>query len=101
MDFQDKKLICKDCSKEFTWTIGEQRFFSQKGFTNPPIRCLDCRKKKKEKVKTDNHIQSRESDQLYEIKCKNCGKVSEIPFKPNQPDNILCSECFEKTDLAK
>lgn len=44
---EDKKLICKDCGKEFIFTVGEQTFFKEKGFTNEPVRCMDCRKAKK------------------------------------------------------
>lgn len=41
---EDKKLICKDCGKEFVFTAGEQEFYKTKGFTNEPTRCPECRK---------------------------------------------------------
>jgi len=44
----DKKLICKDCNQEFDFTEGEQAFYAEKGFTNEPARCPDCRKAKKQ-----------------------------------------------------
>ena len=31
---EDKKIICKDCGKEFIFTVGEQEFFKEKGFEN-------------------------------------------------------------------
>lgn len=40
----DKTLVCKDCGVEFTFTDGEQAFYKEKGFTNEPTRCPDCRK---------------------------------------------------------
>ncbi|MCK9575144.1 MAG: zinc-ribbon domain-containing protein [Clostridia bacterium] len=40
---QDKTLICKDCGKEFIFTVREQEFYAEKGFTEPK-RCYDCRK---------------------------------------------------------
>ena len=43
----DKTLICKDCSKEFVFTDGEQEFYKEKGLQNEPQRCPDCRKAKK------------------------------------------------------
>ncbi|MDY0150898.1 MAG: zinc-ribbon domain-containing protein [Candidatus Cloacimonas sp.] len=43
----DKTLICKDCSKEFVFTDGEQEFYKEKGLQNEPQRCPDCRKQKK------------------------------------------------------
>ena len=95
MEFQDKKLICRDCSKEFVWTAGEQKFFSDKGFTNAPIRCADCRKKKRGKFGEEK--QSTVVEEFHEIKCAKCNKSSEIPFKPQDPDSILCGDCFEKS----
>lgn len=40
------KLVCKDCKKEFDFTVGEQRFYEEKGFA-APIRCKECRDAKK------------------------------------------------------
>ena len=44
---QDKKIICKDCGKEFVFTVGEQEFYQSRGFENEPVRCPDCRNAKK------------------------------------------------------
>lgn len=43
----DKTIVCKDCGKEFIFTAGEQEFYKEKGFTNEPQRCKDCRNAKK------------------------------------------------------
>ena len=45
---RDQTLTCADCGESFTWTAGEQEFFREKGFTNPPKRCRECRQAKKE-----------------------------------------------------
>lgn len=44
---EDKTLVCKDCGKEFVFTAGEQEFYKEKGFTNEPTRCKDCRAARK------------------------------------------------------
>jgi hypothetical protein len=44
----DKNLVCKDCGTSFVFTEGEQAFYQEKGFTNEPQRCPDCRRAKKE-----------------------------------------------------
>lgn len=44
---EDKTIVCKDCGNEFTFTVGEQKFFEQMGFTNEPVRCKECKAKKK------------------------------------------------------
>ena len=40
------KLVCKDCKKEFNFTVGEQRFYEEKEFA-ASIRCKECRDAKK------------------------------------------------------
>jgi len=44
---EDKKIVCKDCGAEFTFSVREQEYFKQLGFENDPVRCRDCRAKKK------------------------------------------------------
>ena len=47
MAFEDKTLVCKDCGKEFIFSAGEQEFYAEKGFENEPVRCRDCREKRR------------------------------------------------------
>ena len=47
MSFADKTLTCRDCGQPFTFTAGEQEFYAEKGFTNEPTRCPDCRRANK------------------------------------------------------
>lgn len=42
----DKILTCVDCGKPFPFTDGEQKFFADKGYTEPK-RCSPCRKAKR------------------------------------------------------
>ena len=45
---EDKTIVCKDCGKEFIFTVGEQEFYKEKGFENDPVRCPDCRRARKQ-----------------------------------------------------
>ena len=45
---EDKKIMCKDCGKEFVFTVGEQEFYKEKGFDNEPTRCISCRRARKD-----------------------------------------------------
>ena len=45
---EDKKIICKDCGKEFIFTVGEQEFFKDKGYEHEPKRCISCRRKRRQ-----------------------------------------------------
>ena len=46
MDMQDKIIKCRNCGKEFTFTVGEQKFYEEKGFA-APVRCKECRDARK------------------------------------------------------
>lgn len=88
MMYTDQTLICKDCGKNFVFTARDQEFFAQKGFTNAPTRCRDCRLKKK--VTSDaaaNRV-------IYKITCKKCGKVGEMAVEPRKPHDVFCADCF-------
>ena len=54
-ELQDKTLVCKDCGAEFVFTVGEQQFYAEKGFTNEPQRCPDCRKARKQQRNSFNN----------------------------------------------
>ena len=41
--YTDRAIACLDCGQEFTFTAGEQEFYAQRGFTEPPKRCPSCR----------------------------------------------------------
>jgi hypothetical protein len=45
--FNDKSLNCADCGQEFVFSKNEQAFYSERGFTNEPKRCKNCRDKRK------------------------------------------------------
>jgi len=99
--FQDKKLVCKDCGKEFIFSTSEQEFYKQKGFKNEPVRCPECRKIKKENFrnknrKFKNNNFSKKPKVMYDAVCAECGKPTKIPFKPINGKPVYCSECFEK-----
>ena len=90
-NFQDITLQCRDCGKDFTFTASEQEFYKQKGFTNQPVRCPDCRRAKKARMGGP-----RGERQNFEIVCSECGKTDTVPFKPSEGRPVLCSECFDK-----
>ena len=42
----DRTLTCRDCGQEFTFTAGEQAFYTERGFSEPQ-RCPTCRAARK------------------------------------------------------
>ncbi|HSW97646.1 MAG TPA: zinc-ribbon domain containing protein [Candidatus Saccharimonadales bacterium] len=88
---QDKTLVCQDCGKDFVFTASEQDFYAEKGFTNEPKRCADCRK-----IKKGNFRQTQGNRAPVEIVCANCGKKDTVSFKPRGDRPVLCGDCFRK-----
>jgi hypothetical protein len=41
--YEDRTLTCVDCKTAFTFSARDQEFHAQKGFTNEPKRCTNCR----------------------------------------------------------
>lgn len=85
MSFSDKVLQCRDCGSEFVFTAGEQEFYAEKGFTNEPGRCSDCRTKRR---------QQRGQREMHPAVCAQCGVETQVPFKPTNGRPVYCSECF-------
>ena len=73
MEFQDRTLVCKDCGKEFTFTAGEQEFYKEKGFENDPVRCRDCRGKRRRSHDGDSGERT-----MFQVTCAACGKETEF-----------------------
>ncbi|MDQ3252432.1 MAG: zinc-ribbon domain-containing protein [Acidobacteriota bacterium] len=48
-EFEDRTLKCVDCGEDFTWAAGEQDYFREKGLTNDPKRCQECRQANKQR----------------------------------------------------
>lgn len=46
-ELKDIEIVCKDCGEKFMFTVRDQEFYAEKGFTNQPARCKVCRDKKK------------------------------------------------------
>jgi CxxC-x17-CxxC domain-containing protein len=92
---QDQTMTCKDCGKQFVWTAGEQQFYQEKGFTNAPTRCPDCRKAKKNMSNGGGGGNRGGSRQDFPITCSNCGKQDTVPFEPRGDKPVLCRDCFK------
>src|SRR3989442_131254 len=47
---EDKLIICADCKKEFTHTVEDQKRYAERGFSQDPKRCRECRQARKDKA---------------------------------------------------
>lgn len=92
----DKQMLCIDCNSEFIWAVGEQVFFRDKGLTNPPKRCRDCKNAKNERISAVFAAREAGIRQRIEIAvhCAKCNSYTTVPFYPSQGRPVLCRSCF-------
>ncbi len=100
MSFEEKTLTCADCGKSFAFTVEEQEFHAQKGFTNLPKRCTDCRTARRNERDGGSFGggsgYGRSSREMFPVTCAQCGKQTEVPFQPRGDRPVYCSECYSK-----
>ncbi len=120
----DRTLTCRDCGQPFTFTAGEQAFYTERGFSEP-TRCKACRDKRKMERNSSGYdsygsgggsyggSSSYSSGgsygggsygggggygaprQMYPAVCSSCGKETEVPFEPRTDKPVYCRECFQ------
>jgi CxxC-x17-CxxC domain-containing protein len=91
MSFEDRSLTCADCGQTFTFTVGEQEFHAEKGFTNEPRRCPNCRSARRNEREGGGYGATRE---MFTATCSSCGKEARLPFQPRGDKPVYCSDCF-------
>lgn len=94
--FQDKTLTCKDCGTNFVFSASEQEFYAEKGFTNEPGRCPECRAARKAENRGGFGRNSRPQREMHPATCSECGVETQVPFRPSGDRPIYCSDCFSK-----
>ncbi|HUZ50655.1 MAG TPA: zinc-ribbon domain containing protein [Candidatus Dormibacteraeota bacterium] len=98
--YQDETLSCVDCSRQFTFSAGEQEFFAMKGFQNKPNRCPDCRAARKASQGGGGGRggfgggAGGAQREKFRATCSQCGGVAEVPFQPRGDKPVYCRDCF-------
>ncbi len=97
----DLTLQCRDCGREFQFTVGEQEFYASRGLTNQPSRCPECRAARKSASGGGysgggGYSRDRGARQMYDATCSNCGQETQVPFQPRGDKPVYCSACFEQ-----
>ncbi|MCL5057687.1 MAG: zinc-ribbon domain containing protein [Actinobacteria bacterium] len=94
--YQDRTLTCRDCGVEFVFSASEQEFFAEKGFTNDPGRCPECRAARKAQNRRGGggNFGYRQERQMYPAVCASCGKDTEVPFQPSGEKPVYCRDCY-------
>ena len=101
MDFQDKSIQCSDCGTTFTFSAGEQEFYSSRGLTNEPKRCPECRQARKSERHSNGGYGGGSRRQMFPATCAECGKDTEVPFEPREDRPVYCRDCYNKVNLGR
>ena len=99
MSFEDKSLQCSGCGTTFTFTAGEQEFYSSRGLQNEPKRCPECRQTKK--AERYGNAGSGSRRQMFPAVCAECGQDTEVPFEPREDRPVYCRECYSKVSTNR
>ncbi len=106
---QDKSITCVDCGEEFLFTASEQAFYRERGLTNEPTRCKNCRERRKASRAGGGGGGGGGyggggyggggggggARQMYPAVCSNCGQETMVPFQPTSGRPVLCRDCFQ------
>ena len=92
MAISDKNITCRDCGSTFVFTVGEQEFFAEKGFTNEPSRCPECRSARRNQDRGGNSGPR----EMHPVVCAQCGMDTTVPFQPTGDKPVYCSDCFSQ-----
>jgi CxxC-x17-CxxC domain-containing protein len=95
-EFEDKEILCIDCSRNFVWSTGEQAFYRDKQLQNPPKRCKECKQAKNERLAAIAAAQASGVRQRIEVavNCARCSETTTVPFYPSQGRPVYCRSCF-------
>lgn len=95
MSFVEKSIKCSDCGSDFTFSVSEQEFFAEKGFTHDPRRCRLCRAQRA--AQGDSSAGYRPPRrQMFRGVCAECGKETQLPFEPRGGRRVYCADCYSR-----
>jgi len=96
MAFEDRRLRCAACGREFVWTAGEQQFFAEKQLTHEPRHCRSCQANRRRRPRAP----MAEAVEVTTV-CTACGRPTTVPFRPVEGRPVFCRRCFLERRAAR
>ena len=93
MSYEDKTIDCADCGQQFVHSAEDQARYAERGFTNEPKRCRECREKRKAQSRRGSGG-DRAPRAAHEVVCAECGATTTVPFEPTEGRPVYCRDCF-------
>jgi CxxC-x17-CxxC domain-containing protein len=112
--YQDVQLTCAECGQPFTDTAADQAYRDERGYTNAPKRCPECRAARRAggsggggggggggSYGGSSYCGGGGggyggSRQMFDVICAACGKETQVPFQPRGDRPVYCSDCYSK-----
>ena len=96
MVFQERSLTCVECGTSFAFTVEEQQFHADRGYTNEPKRCPACREARRAERGGGSRYGGGGSTtrEMHPVVCAQCGANTEVPFRPTGDRPVYCSDCY-------
>ena len=95
-NFENIALQCADCGVEFDFSVEEQEFYSEKGFSQPR-RCRACRSRNRQnKGNRRGGGGGGRPQARFDVTCSACGARTTVPFKPTNDRPVYCSDCYKR-----
>ena len=101
MAYEDRTLTCLDCGNSFIFSADDQTYHAEKGYTNEPKRCPSCRQTRRYQRNNDGFGgggggYDRGPREMHPVVCAECGKDTEVPFRPRGDRPVYCSDCYSR-----
>src|SRR5829696_7536137 len=98
VSYTDRTLTCADCGASFTFSADDQSYHAQKGFSNDPKRCPNCRTQRRDGRADSSYGggggYGGGQREMFSATCASCGKEARVPFQPRGDKPVYCSDCF-------
>ena len=98
MVFQERTLNCVECNNSFAFTVEDQQYHAEKGYTNEPKRCPTCRDSRRAERRSSGggFGGGGMTREMHPAVCAQCGKDTEVPFRPRGDRPVYCGDCYSK-----
>jgi len=99
MMLQERTLTCLDCGQSFPFTVEDQTYHAEKGFTNDPKRCSMCRTARRAEREGGSGYGGSYRPaprEMFPVTCAQCGKQTEVPFQPRGDRPVYCRDCYSR-----
>lgn len=94
MDFQDRSIRCSECGTMFTLSAEKQQVSHLWGIEVEDKRCPSCVRTKTRSGRGRNENGAQR--EMFRAICAECGKNTEVPFKPHSYRRVYCHDCYRK-----